>query len=140
MNNLRLQRPKLLLSLILFLGMLCIAVNVARHLWGDGDDLLLPLVLPLVLTWHFIVPSKSGSLLIAALVAVAGLYMLWNVVFMLMLLPFSLLPTSYLALMALAIGLLVASLFLIVHAARIKPDPVQSSQQDGASSPQSPKG
>lgn len=140
MNNVRLQRPQLLLALILILGVLCIAVNVALHLWGDGDYLLLPLVLPLVLTWQYIFPSKSGSLLIAALVAVAGLYMLWNVVFMLTLLPLSLLPTSYLALMALAIGLLVASLFLIVHASRIKPDPVQSSPQDGASNPEHPKG
>ncbi|WP_406850938.1 hypothetical protein ABEB33_21920 [Herbaspirillum huttiense] len=138
MNNVRLQRPQLPLALIL--GVLCIAVNVALHLWGDGDYLLLPLVLPLVLTWQYIFPSKSGSLLIAALVAVAGLYMLWNVVFMLTLLPLSLLPTSYLALMALAIGLLVASLFLIMHASRIKPDPVQSSSQDGVSVPEHPKG
>lgn len=132
MNKVHLQRPKLLLALILILGALCIAFNVALYLLDDGNYLLFPLVLPLVLTWHYIVPGKSGSLLVAVLAVAAGLYLLWNLVFMAMLWPVSLLPTSYLVLMVLLIGLVFACLFLIVHAARIRSDLAQNSPHDVA--------
>ncbi|NQE50936.1 hypothetical protein [Herbaspirillum rubrisubalbicans] len=140
MKNVYLKKPRLLLAVIVILAGFGIALNGLIYPWMDGGFLFCSLVLPLILTLHYIVPTKMGAQLIATLATVASLCILWSVMFVYGLFPFMSLPTIYLALFLLTFFLLFASLFLIAYAARITSDPMQMRLADSSHVPQRAEG
>ncbi|MCI1004170.1 hypothetical protein [Herbaspirillum sp. C7C8] len=139
MKNIRIQRARLLLVLILILTVLSISLNVLIYLWLQERFLLSSLLLPLILTLHYLFPSKGGYHCIATLAAVASLYLLWKLIFIYTLFSDSSLPTDYLALYLLPSALPLVFLFLIVYAARITSGPAQTTPPDASSVPGQPE-